>query len=492
MKMKYMAIHKNIYLSAAFLLSIATTSCNEFLDITPDGQEKQETIMQTPEGIESALYGVYSQMRTTSLYGSNLSFKVLDIMAQHFTVYGGNNDHLEALANYDYTYSGVQDDFENIWTAMYNNISNVNAVIGCDLLSSDNLSYPYNIYKGEALGLRAFMHFDLMRIFTEQYTLNPSAQGIPYATTFSLDTPDFSTAAECYDYILSDLLEAERLLADEEKYGDKGKYDDEGKSGNEGKYSDEDGFMKDRQIHFNLHAVRATLARVYLTMGRKGEALAYAKKVIEESGRKLTGTISLYGDVAGILSNNETIFGIYYNEFYSIVSPNLQQHVSWSSLEPRRDCKDLFSRDGEDLRLSAYFQDDLAYSVPTFIKLTDVYELNGMSRPADIIPGINLIRLPEMYYIVAECLMDDDPMLATEYFDTVIEHRGLTKLGDRPTPVTLSLDVIDAERYKEFWGEGQSFFNLKRRDAEITLPDETKVKPVYVVPVPDVEFDYRR
>ena len=473
-KMKHKFIHEIAYLSAVFLMCITTLSCNDFLDITPDGQEKQETIMQTQDGIESALYGVYSQMRSTSLYGSNLSFKILDIMAQHFTVYGGNNDHLAALANYDYTYSDVQNDFEDIWTKMYANISYVNAVIGCDLLSSDNLSYPYNVYKGEALGLRAFMHFDLMRIFTEQFTFNPSAQGIPYATEFSLDTPDFSTAAKCYSNIISDLLEAERLLADEEQYGD------------------EDGFMKDRQIHFNIHAVRATLARVYLTIGKKDEALVYAKKVIEESGRKLTGTISLYGDVAGILSNNETIFGIYYNEFYSVVSPNLQQHVSWSSLEPRRDCKDLFSRDGEDLRLSAYFQDDLAYSVPTFIKLTDTYELNGMNRPADKIPGINLIRLPEMYYIVAECLLDDDPLLATDFFDTVIEHRGLTKLGDRPTPVALSLDVIDAERYKEFWGEGQSFFNLKRRGAEITMPDETKVKPGYVVPVPDVEFDYRR
>lgn len=472
--MKYKMFHNTIRAAVALLLCGTTTSCNEFLDITPDGQEKQETIMQTPEGIESALYGVYAQMRSASLYGSNLSFKVLDIMAQHFTVYGGNNDHLAALANYDYTYSAVEEDFADIWTKMYSNISNVNAVIDCDLLAAQELSYPYNIYKGEALGLRAFMHFDLMRIFTEQYTLNPSASGIPYATAFSLDTPDFSTASECYNRILSDLLEAERLLADEEQYGDK------------------DGFMKDRQIHFNLHAVRATLARVYLTMGNKEMALAYAKRVIEESGRKLTGTISLVGDVAGILSSNETVFGIYYNEFYSLVSPNLQQHVSWSSLEPRRDCKEIFSRDGEDLRLSAYFQDDIGYSVPTFVKLTDVYELNGITRPADVIPGINLIRLPEMYYIVAECLLDDDPVLATEYFDTVIEHRGLTRLGERPTPVTLTLDVIDAERYKELWGEGQNFFNFKRRDAEITLPDDVTVKPVYVVPVPDIEFDYRQ
>lgn len=448
------------------------TSCNDFLNVTPDGQEKLETILSTPDGVESALYGVYSQLRTSNLYGSSLSFRIVDILAQHFTVYGGNNDHLAALEAYNYSYSDVEKDFENIWTQMYNNISNVNAVLGSELLK-DPTGFPYNIYKGEALALRGFMHFDLLRLFCEQISLNPNASGIPYATEFNLETPDFSTVAKCYEYILADLLEAESLLSDEDQY------------------IDVQDFMKDRSIHLNLHAVRATLARVYLTMGNKTEALKYAQRVIDESGRKLTGMISLQGDVAGILSANETIFGVYYNEFYSLVSPNLQQHVSWSSLEPRRDCKEIFSKDGDDLRLTAYFQDDPSYAVPTFIKLTDTYELNGLTRPADVIPGINMIRLPEMYYIVAECLLETNPSLAADYFNSVIEHRGLTKLSERPTPLELTQTIINEERYKELWGEGQNFFNYKRQDLPITLADGSIVKPVYIIPIPDIEYDYR-
>lgn len=460
--------------SALAIASMAgtMTSCNDFLDITPDGQEKQETIMTTPEGIESALYGVYSQLRLANLYGRDMSFRIVDILAQHFTVFGGNNDHLAALAAYDYTYSDVEKDFEYIWTQMYKNISNANAVINCELLDNPQ-SFPYTIYKGEALGLRAFMHFDLLRLFCEQITLNPDASGIPYATEFSLNTPSFSKVSECYDYIIADLLEAEKLLEDEEEF------------------ADTRDFMKGRQIHFNIHAVRATLARVYLTIGDKENALKYAQMVIEKSGRILTGQISLVGDVAGILSNNETIFGVYYNEFYSLVSPNLQQHVSWSSLEARSDCKELFSADGDDMRISAYFQDDPGYTVPTFIKLTDTYELNNTSRPSDLIPGINMIRLPEMYYIAAECLLDSDIVKATEYFDTVIEHRGLTKLSQRPTPLSLTQDIINSERYKELWGEGQNFYNLKRQNLRITMPDHSSVMPVYIIPVPDIEYDYR-
>ena len=55
-KMKYM-----IMLLCAVML--ATTSCEDFLDITPEGQVKRDPLLSTPEGIEDAMYGVYSQMR---------------------------------------------------------------------------------------------------------------------------------------------------------------------------------------------------------------------------------------------------------------------------------------------------------------------------------------------------------------------------------------------------------------------------------------------
>ena len=50
-KMKYM-----ILLLCAMM--VATTSCDDFLDITPDGQVKRDPLLSTPEGIEDAMYGV--------------------------------------------------------------------------------------------------------------------------------------------------------------------------------------------------------------------------------------------------------------------------------------------------------------------------------------------------------------------------------------------------------------------------------------------------
>ena len=55
----------------------------------------------------------------------------------------------------------------------------------------------------------------------------------------------------------------------------------------------------------------------------------------------------------------------------------------------------------------------------------------GNNRPAGQIPGVNLIRLPEMYYIAAECLLRKNDPKAADYFNAVLESRGLVALDDR-------------------------------------------------------------
>ena len=275
---------------------------------------------------------------------------------------------------------------------------------------------------------------------------------------------------------IADLLEAERLLEDE------------------GEHTDETYFMTNRKIHFNLHAVRATLARVYLTMGNKDSAYYYADKVIQESGCRLTEATEVNHDVAGVLSNNETIFGIYYAGFYSVVNPKLQQEVSFSSLDPRKDILSFYTEGGEDVRHEAYFTTENKLRLS---KLTDIYELNGIasSRPADRVLGINLIRLPEMYYIAAEALLDSIPDRALALFDEVLTHRGLNPYETWPSQATFSQQAINNERYREFIGEGQTFYNLKRQNLPINGVDgQTMYAPssaIYTVPIPDIEYSNR-
>lgn len=460
-------------------ITIAATSCEGFLDITPDGQVKRDEMLATNEGVEDALYGVYAKLRNTTLYGQEMYFSSLEIMSQTLYCYG--NTGVTALGQYDYNNTTVKNVFAMIWNDMYNNISNVNSVLNAPLVDGAN-AYPANIYKGEALALRAMMHFDLMRLFAEQITVNPNAKGIPYATEFSLKTPDFETLAENYNHVLADLQEAERLLADE------------------GEYENTTSFMADRQIHLNLHAVRALMARVFLTKGDKEKALEYAEKVIAQSGRQLKTKTEVINDVAGVLSKKECLFGVYFSGFYTQVSAKLQQTISYSSLDLRGDFMEMYEKgvSGLDFRTTAYFTSvDMGGTAKYRLsKFTDIYDLqnNASARPADLIQGINMIRLPEMYYIAAECLLDKDYPKALDYFNEVVTNRGLDALsGDGEE--TLTQEVINTERYKEMIGEGQTFFNMKRLNLSIPSYDNSVTyRPedgIYVVPIPDSEYENR-
>lgn len=460
-------------------ITIAATSCEGFLDITPDGQVKRDEMLATNEGVEDALYGVYAKLRNTTLYGQEMYFSSLEIMSQTLYCYG--NTGVTALGQYDYNNTTVKNVFAMIWNDMYNNISNVNSVLNAPLVDGAN-AYPANIYKGEALALRAMMHFDLMRLFAEQITVNPNAKGIPYATEFSLKTPDFETLAENYNHVLADLQEAERLLADE------------------GEYENTTSFMADRQIHLNLHAVRALMARVFLTKGDKEKALEYAEKVIAQSGRQLKTKTEVINDVAGVLSKKECLFGVYFSGFYTQVSAKLQQTISYSSLDLRGDFMEMYEKgvSGLDFRTTAYFTSvDMGGTAKyRMSKFTDIYDLqnNASARPADLIQGINMIRLPEMYYIAAECLLDKDYPKALDYFNEVVTNRGLDALSGEGEE-TLTQEVINTERYKEMIGEGQTFFNMKRQNLSIPSYDNSVTyRPedgIYVVPIPDSEYENR-
>lgn len=460
---------KNIAVILGLLVS--GTSCDNFLDVHPQGEVLGKELLTTRKGFENAMYGAYATMRNPVLYGKNMSYYTLDIMAQYFSCQGNQGITDLSAFNY-YKNADVKKLFFDIWSAMYQNISYVNNVlINLENQSTKTLEF-YDIYKGEALGLRAFMHFDLLRLFTEQVT-NDDTKGIVYSTVFSIKPADVISKKAVLNRIISELREAEHLLDNQELYD---------------LATENDAYLRDRNTHFNLHAARATLARVYMTIGNTDSASYYAEKVIKESGLSLVNKTEIAGDIIGTLSKKETIFGLYSKDFYTNTKTDLYDATTMLSLDPRRNVQQIYSstEGGNDYRYSSWF-------LPTneghrFIKLTDKVQLEGNSRPEGQIPGINLIRLPEMYYIMAECLLNKDADLAKDFFNDVLESRGLAPINN------LTLTMITDERYKEFIGEGQTFFNMKRLNLDIVNIGEQTIpasNAIYVINIPEEEFNYR-
>ena len=98
------------------------------------------------------------------------------------------------------------------------------------------------------------------------------------------------------------------------------------------------------------------------------------------------------------------------------------------------------------------------------VKLYDKNYDEDQIVPTGRIPGPNLIRIPEMYYILAESAYAfADREKALEYLNAVVTARGLLPLSaeDIDTEAKFRRKLV-GEYIKEYWGEGQIFFTYKR------------------------------
>ena len=144
---------------------------------------------------------------------------------------------------------------------MYTTIANVNNILE-NIDDKRGILQPavYQIIKGEALGLRSFLHFE--------------KKCIPYVVTYDKVLNEQYTEAKVLEFIHRDLQAATDLLEKFDPWSTSRKDDD---------YDlvDEEGFFKNRMTRFNYWAVQATMARVCMWEGRKDKALPIAQNFIK-------------------------------------------------------------------------------------------------------------------------------------------------------------------------------------------------------------------
>lgn len=236
--MKKLAI---LWILAVLLLG----GCDDFLTSRDKSQVLEKVLFTDREGVEDALYGIYAGLAKSGLYGAEMSYR-LDLLAQF---YEPLTSSLYDMLEYEFDDPGVRPFQNDIWKSMYRSISDINNFLdNLDAYEGKELRFE-NLYRGEALGLRAYLHFDLLRMYA---SVKMSERGIPYVTRFGSSVTSFSTVKECYDFIIGDLTEAERLLRQDDTLLTLPRV-----------RSHEFIMCRNRELHFNWYAVQATLARVY-------------------------------------------------------------------------------------------------------------------------------------------------------------------------------------------------------------------------------------
>lgn len=478
-------MNRKIYIPACLtaLLTLALSGCNSWLDAKPEDRVTDKQLFSTVQGFRTALNGVYVAMNDRSLYGGDLLVTGVEVLAQRYD-FSGNTNNISRLGTYDYTTDYSKALFAGIWEKAYALIANCNKLLEYAELNTDVMTGTDRaLVMGEAHALRAFLHFDLLRLFGPIYKEDPTAVAIPYNTRYSISASSLLTAEQVIGKVLEDLEAAEELLEAADpiiQYGPQN-------------HSSEDGLNHHnyRTQRLNYYAVKALQARVNLYAGNKAEAVKAAWTVIGVQERWFPFT--KFGDVMGgtrsadRIFSSELLFSLYNtkrNDIYTdYFSPELNPAVAYL---PKGNLDRFFIQEPDkDWRYSSTWLISSRQTYKCFHKYEDVTTTN-----TDLNRLIPLLRITEMYYIIAEASSDGAEALAA--MNTVLNNRGLTEL---PNGDNLAATV--REEYKrEFWGEGQLFFYYKRV-GEPSIHSFSEGKAIamdaakYVVPLPLSETDFR-
>lgn len=464
---------------------LVAASCKKWVEVSPKTQIEDRAFFETEQGFKEALNGIYLLMGRPAQYGRELTFGLADVIGSIYVldVQNGSVQYRDAFAG---LYSGTpQSLIGSVWSNQYYTLANVNKLLQ-ELETADKKIFKghnYNIIKGEALGLRAFLHLDILRLFGTAYAAGGAdIPAIPYLTQYATTITGKAKSAEIMEKISADITQAlEELKTDPILTGETITTDMD------------NGYLMNRKLRFNYYAVKALEARSMLWAGNFEKALAAAETLISVATAKFPwitpATITATEDARNRVFTTEHIFGLFVNN----VAANYVNLLDTSRFQTTlvvnsTRLNEQYENNVADYRRAYLVRELTNIALPkTFFG--KLYQPSGM--PADYAKKVPLIRIPEMYYIAAECLKESNPGKAINYLNTVRASRNITA----PLSVSLTTGQIDDEIRKEYWKEfpceGQMFFYYKRKNSTL-IPGVSGAYPAnrYVLPLPPAEIEF--
>ncbi len=469
------------------------TSCNSWLDLKPYGEVEQDKMFEEEQGFLQTLSGSYLLLTDPSAYGRELTVGFPDEIVRYWK-------KRSEFYEFDYTNAAVVGRLDATWLQMYKAIANTNLVLQ-NLAGKDPADFEYyNLIKGEALGLRAYLHLDLLRLYGPVLTEGGMEQkAIPYHEEFSNQTVKLMTAREVLSRIQRDLDTAYVLLADDpvKIYGrDEAKdlEDYEEVTAPEVKGL----AFSYRGCRMNYYAVCATLARVYLLKEDYTNALKYANEILVD-GEDLFTLVDRWdmsGSSKDLMFERELIWSLYDQKTEDHLSSVLRKGDftldSYFNDYVYTDARSYGSE--EDHRWYHWFE--YSKTTPAYWYLNKYTRTYSTADQSDQTPWrtvVPMIRLSEVYYMAAEAWLKTNPAEAFRLLNEVRISRNISELPDNLENNAGELfNQLIYEYQKDFWGEGKLFYLYKRLFLDITTQNGAvkASRAIYELPVPKDEIEF--
>ena len=451
------------------LLLCCITACNDWLEVAPQAEKEV--------GFRNVLIGAYIRMKSNNLYGEDLTYGSIEMLAQHWT----NTDDLgKYLKAYNYEQSVVETKINSFYGNLYKVIADVNGLLNnIDARKEMFEGNNFEIIKGEALAIRAFCHFDVLRLFGPIPTNLPEGTILPYVTTVSIVPNRLVSYNDFTTKLLADLDEAERCLE-----GNDPILTASIKELSTLEVAQDDNFLCDRQMRMNYYAVCALKARVQLWLGNKNEALKYAQKVID--AKDPNGNVMFRLGSATDCANGDLIFSsehIFNLNVYNLSDFKISAANTFYTNSTA--LKYFWASETTDIRRGKMWKEVYDNYWWTYYYYMTKYT-QATNMPVWAKNSIPLFRLAEMYLIAMECGSIQN---ANDLYKEVCIARDITPVTFGSTEELSETLILEYNR--EFYGEGQAFYAYKRLGRSKIFGTSTVGSAlIYVLPLPKAESLY--
>lgn len=487
---------KIIILIGAALWAIALTSCNNWLDVKPSGDMEREDLYSLEDGFRTALTGCYIKLKGDKLYGQQMTMTTVEYLAQHWK---STSTDINNFMDLDWKADYAKGQMSGIFSEMYNVINQLNDLLtqmdiqGQEVVKKKEIRY---LIQGEALALRAFCHFDILRLFgPSPLDGNKSSVQLPYSEKSGKELVAYYPYDIYVEKLWADLNRADSLLkaVDPVQQLTFEELNDPGALLKADKIIDD--FQSYRRVRFNYWALKALEARVALYLGDKQAAYAHAMTVINAR----VGGLPV-GDMSMIIQDinaewytlpSETLFAINaYDLMDKIQNIFKETKTVLYKFGTEKDLKDkLFEGTDSDSRNKLWT--NMTYEKELHIGTKKYWQQDEEEVKETITYGqqIPILRMAEVYLIATEAA----PTLSegNEKLDIFRKDRGL--LTKNCTTFEELKNEVLKEYQKEFYAEGQMFFTYKRMGAtEMNWKEDRTIElSEYQIPLPETEYTYK-
>ncbi|MDO5665727.1 MAG: RagB/SusD family nutrient uptake outer membrane protein [Bacteroidia bacterium] len=485
---------------------IGLFGCNDFLDVTSSEKILQKDLFKDSNGFRMAVNGVYKDLSSPNLYGKNLSWGFVSAIGHNYEVSQTTlPSDLYQSAIFRWDVSDTQMIADAIWSRAYNIIANCNNIIQ-ETESRDSLffrekSLEKNLILGEMYGLRAMMHFDMLRLFAPAPVMNYSGSSIPYVEKYPDYHPIHQSTTDVLNNIITDMEKAKEILApiDTIKFRSIMTYP-------ENRYRTfyytelkEGEFFNYRCQRMNFFAATALLARVYLYKGDFENAFANANliykyhklnwfKWTDPNNQGQSNDV----DMVHIKRPDESLFLLHNSknfeniEAYTLVGTSGIHRFRMNKMD------ELFQNDLDDFRYLGWYNRDGLQRYLTWMRPT------GTSEFAQKIaqyqgPLIPIIRFSEMYHVMIEYYIHKGniPEAINLLNDLRLARGAKARVANDVTSDVL-MDKLVIDIIRETLTEGQTFFMYKRlkRDIFNGATNIIMEPQDWTIPIPHSETAY--